>query len=637
MTITAPQPTVAETPPPENQPVVREPQPQMGDFRRTIRLLRRFMGKRTVYVLGIALLIVEALTAVLEAIPVSYLIDYLQGERGSLRELGFPAILASERTETLLYLTVGILLIAAVNSAADSLTEVCMARGGRQLGYGIRVAMYKHLQNLSLAYHDKKRTGDVLTRVTGDVLVVEEFVVKSMSDILGSIFVLLASFTLLAYRSWQVALVALVFVPLLSFVSNYYSRRIKKASKTQRSREGELASTAQEMLSSIRLVQSYGRGTVDLEKFSEQTEQSMHASLTAANIQAQFSFIIAIVEALSIGAVVWLGVWLVDRDSITVGTLVLFVLLLQNMFKPARKIVSEWYKIGKVFASVERIDDLLEREIGVHDRPGAIDAPMLSGKLTLDHVDFTYPAEHEDGSVADSRPQVLHDISFEVAPNEVLALVGYSGSGKSTIAQLIPRLYDPDSGSVLVDDIDVKWVSLASLRSQVSLVLQETLLLSGTVAENIGYGVDGATPERIQAAAMMANAHDFIMELPDGYDTPLGERGSTLSGGQRQRLAVARAFIRETPILILDEPTTGLDAESANLVVGALRSLMRGRTTLIISHDLGLLRCADRILVISGGRIVESGTHDDLLRNGDRYADLYSRQVDVRDQPEVAS
>jgi ABC-type multidrug transport system fused ATPase/permease subunit len=359
--------------------------------------------------------------------------------------------------------------------------------------------------------------------------------------------------------------------------------------------------------------------------------------LKAANIQAQFSFIIAIVEALSIGAVVWLGVWLVDRDSITVGTLVLFVLLLQNMFKPARKIVSEWYKIGKVFASVERIDDLFEREIGVHDRPGAIDAPMLSGKLTFDHVDFTYPAEHEDGSVADSRPQVLHDISFEVAPNEVLALVGYSGSGKSTIAQLIPRLYDPDSGAVLVDDINVKWLTLASLRSQVSLVLQETLLLSGTVAENIGYGVDGATPERIQAAAIMANAHDFIMELPDGYDTPLGERGSTLSGGQRQRLAIARAFIRETPILILDEPTTGLDAESANLVINALRSLMRGRTTLIISHDLGLLRCADRILVISGGQIVESGTHDDLLRNGERYADLYARQLDVRDQPEVAS
>ncbi len=635
MTITAPQPTVTEAP---SAPVLVEkpPQPpQISDWRRTARLFRRFMGEPGVYVLGIVLLLVEAISAVFESIPVAYLIDYLSGREGPLRDIGFPSILASERTETLLYLTVAILMIAAINSAADSLTEVCMARGGRQLGYSVRVAMYSHLQKLSLAYHDKKRTGDVLTRVTGDVLVVEEFVVKSMSDILGSIFVLFASFSLLLWKSWQVALVALVFVPLLSFVSNYYSRRIKKASKKQRSKEGELASTAQEMLSSIRLVQSYGRGTVDLERFSDQTEQSMHASLQTANIQAQFSFMIAIVEALSIGAVVWLGVWLVDRDAVSVGTLVLFILLLQNMFKPARKIVSEWYKIGKVFASVERIDDLLDREVGVRDRPGAIDAEAFSGRLTFEHVDFTYPAEHEDGSTADSRPRVLHDITFEVAPGEVVALVGYSGSGKSTIAQLVPRLYDPDNGAVLVDDVDVRWMTLSSLRSQVSLVLQETLLLSGTVAENIGYGVEGATPEKIREAAIMANAHDFIMALPDGYETPLGERGSTLSGGQRQRLAIARAFIRETPILILDEPTTGLDAESANLVIGALRTLMRGRTTLIISHDLGLLRCADRVLVIADGRIVESGTHADLVRAGTRYAELYARQLEGRDDWEV--
>ncbi|MGH8938292.1 MAG: ABC transporter transmembrane domain-containing protein, partial [Actinomycetes bacterium] len=343
----------------------------------------------------------------IEPYPIAWLIDFLGGNKPNLREVGGPAILGSPRWETILVLTLAVVLIAAINSAADSLTEICMARGGRSLGYSIRTAMYSHLQRLPLGYHDSKRTGDVLTRVTGDVLVVEEFVVKSVSNIVGSLLVLVGSFTVLLFQSWRVALVALVVVPLLAFVSRSFSLRIKVASKTQRSREGELASTAQEMLTSIRLVQSYGRGSVDLNRFSRQTAKSMHASVDASNIQAQFSFVIALVEALAISAVVWLGVWLVDRDAITIGTLVLFILLLQNMFKPARKIVSEWYKIGKVYASVERIDDLLDRQVMVQDEPEAVPAPELLGRLTFRNVGFTYPAEHADGTTAENRPTVL--------------------------------------------------------------------------------------------------------------------------------------------------------------------------------------------------------------------------------------
>jgi ABC-type multidrug transport system fused ATPase/permease subunit len=574
----------------------------VSDVRRTFRLFRRFTGSRKPYVAGVLLLMVEAGTAVLEPWPIAYLVDYLQGARPDLQGLGF---LPSARTTTILVLTVAIIALAAANSAADSLTEVSMARAGRSLGYSIRVAMYSHLQRLSLAYHDKRRTGDVLTRVTGDVLVVEDFVVKSVSNILGSLMVLVGSFLFLLYRSWNVALVALLVVPLLAVVSNHYSRRIKTASKTQRDREGDLASTTQEMLTSIRLVQSYGRGVVDLERFSGQTERSMTASLVAANIQARFSFAIALLEAFAISTVIWLGVWLLDRQAITVGTLVLFVLLLQNMFKPARKIVSEWYKVGKVFASVERIDDLLDREVVVTDAPDAVPAPPLDGRLAFRHVGFTYPVEREDGTRAASRAPVLKDIDFDVAPGEVVALVGPSGAGKSTIAQLVPRLYDADRGEVLVDGLPVRALTLASLREQVSVVLQDTVLLSGTVAENIGYGIADAAPEDIEAAARMANAHDFIMAMPDGYATPLGERGSTLSGGQRQRLAIARAFIRQAPILILDEPTTGLDRESADIVVSALRGLIAGTTTIVISHDPALVRCADRVLVISDGSIIE--------------------------------
>lgn len=596
------------------------------DLRLAIRLFRRHRGGGKAYLVALLFLLFEAATAVIEPFPIAYLIDVLQGAKPDLREgWGLPAFLDSARTETILVLTLGIIVLAAVNKASDSFAEVAMARGGRTLGYNIRVAMYNKLQRLSLAYHDRKRTGDVLTRVTGDVLVVEEFVVASMSNIVASALLLTGSLIVLFFQSWIIALIGLAMIPLLGGISSFYSKRIKKASKEQRSSEGELASTAQEMLTSIRLVQSYGRGHVDVERFSAETDRSMRASLKAANIQAQFSFVIAIFEAFAICGVIWLGVYLVDREQITVGTLVLFILLLQNMFKPARKIVQEWYKVGKLFASVERIDELMRREPVVLDAPDAVAAPPLRGDMAFEGVWFSYPDEHEGVAVPSWRPPVLRAIDFAVAPGEVVALVGHSGAGKSTIAQLVPRLYDPDQGAVRLDGLDIRSFTLESLRGQVSLVLQDTVLLTGSVADNIGYGVEDATREQIEAAARAANAHEFISELPDGYDTVLGERGSTLSGGQRQRIAIARAFIRATPVLVLDEPTTGLDGESTRLVIGALRTLMQGKTTIIISHDLALLRCADRLLVLDGGRVVEEGTHAELLAAGGMFAELYER------------
>jgi ATP-binding cassette subfamily B protein len=596
-----------------------------SDVRRAWQLLRAHHGSNLPYFLAFLALVLEALTAVVEPVPVAYTVDFLTDKAGTLRDLAwwpFPPIMESAAAETIFFLGLAIILIAAVNKGADSLAEVFMARGGRVLGYNIRVAMYDRLQKLSMAFHDKRRTGDVLTRVTGDVLVVEEFIVASLSNIIASALLLGGSFALLFSQSKEVAVVALVVVPTLALVANYFSLRLKKVSKEQRAKEGDLASTAQEMLASIRLVQSYGRGHVDLERFSRQSDQSMRASLKIATIQAQFSFVIAVFEGITIAAVVWLGYYLITQELLTAGVLVLFVLLIQNMFKPSRKIVSEWYKIGKLLASTERIAELLEREPAVKDAPCARTAPRLSGRLSFENVTFAYHPEYENPGEGEVRT-VLHDITFETAPGEVVALIGPSGAGKSSIAQLVPRLYDPDSGTVRIDGIDVRELTLASLRSQVSLVLQETMLLSGTVAENIAYGIDNPSREEVERAARLANAHEFITALPDGYDTVLGEKGSTLSGGQRQRLAIARAFIRQAPVLVLDEPTTGLDPQSSAQVIEALRTLMHGTSTLIISHDLDLIRCADRLLVLDGGRIVQEGTPAELARQDGPYADLF--------------
>ena len=596
------------------------------ELRRVLRLLVRFSGGRKLYLLALVMLIFEAVTTVLQPYPLAYLIDFLQEKRPPLRiDLPF---LSAPRSETVAILTGGLILLTMVNSLGDSLAEIFLARGGRVLGYNIRSTLHAHLQRLSLAFHDQRRTGDMLTRVTSDVTALEDFVVKSVSDLAGSVLVLVGTLAFLFYQSWMVALIALLVVPPLAIISNHYSQRIKSASKRQRAREGDFASAAQEMLTSIRVIQTYGRADYETRRFSTQSKKAMEAALDTANLSARFSWVVALLEALSISAVVWAGLWLIDRQTLTVGMLILFTVLIQNMFRPTRKIIREWSTIGKIFASVERIGEVLDRQPAVVDAPDATPAPTFTGHISFHDVNFAYQLEAEDAGKAggSSRRVALRDVNFSIRPGQVFALVGRSGAGKSTIAQLIPRLYDPDTGVVRIDGLDVRRLTLESLRSQISVVLQDTVLFSSTVADNIAYGRDQATRDEIIEAAMRANADAFIRELPHGYDTMLGERAGNLSGGQRQRLAIARAFIRNAPILILDEPTTGLDATASEQVLLGLRSLMQGKTTVIITHNLNLIRSADCILVVEQGRIMEQGTHEELLAMRSLYAEYYAKQ-----------
>jgi ABC-type multidrug transport system fused ATPase/permease subunit len=461
---------------------------------------------------------------------------------------------------------------------------------------------------------------------------VENFIISNLSDFVGSVLALVVRLGAIFWIAWQVGIVALIVIPLMGLISNYFTNRIKAASKKLRSSEGELASAAQEMLASIRVVQVYGQGEYEQSMFSGQSQKAMNAALEAATHQARFSWVISVFGAISTAAVIWVGTWLVFGRpfQMEVGDLARFVTWIDDMFKPSKRLISEWNAFGKLYASLERINDLIEMEPEVHDKPSAIPAPRFRGKIEFQNVVFSYPSmEASKKADGKSRP-TLNRLSFTIQPGQVIAVVGHTGAGKSTIAQLIPRLYDPNEGQILIDGRDIRDYTLESLRAQMSMVLQESVLFTGSIVENIAYGRPDAAGIEIIEASKNANADEFISKFPEGYYTILMERGSNLSGGQRQRIAIARAFIRDTPILILDEPSTGLDAESTELVLQALRKLMKGKTTIIISHELNLIRDADQIIVIKEGQIEQMGTHDELIRLGGLYANLYAMQAGQR-------
>ncbi len=604
----------------------REPkrEPRRDSVRYLINLFSRHLpGQRRLVTLSLLMLGLEAGTAVFQAYPLAYLIDYLKGDRAGIDWLG------DSRTATVAVLCVLIVTLAALNSFFDSLAEIFLAKGGRLFGFNLRTALFGKLQRLSLAFHDRRRTGDVLARVTGDVDALEDFVIKSFSDIIGSVMLLMFTLVFLGVRSWQMLIVAATIVPIVSVVSQWFSTRIRSTTKTLRTLDGNVATSAQDMLSSIRVIQTYGMAGYELRRFEEQNHSRVRAAMKAAFLQAEFSWVVKVLESLVICTVVLVGLQLVDGNVLSVGMLVMFVILIENMFKPTRKLVKEWGTIGRVLACSERVGELLDRPSTVADLPGAVVAPALRGEIEFDQVTFSYTTEIAD-TVGESTPTpiALCDVSFRIEPGQVAAIIGHTGAGKSTVLQLLPRLYDPQQGRVLLDGHDVRDFTLQSLRDRISVVLQETVLFSGTVAENIAYGRMDASRDEIIAAAKLANAHEFIDRLPDGYETMLGERGANLSGGQRQRIAIARAFIRGTPILLLDEPTTGLDVESASLVLQALRNLMHGKTTIIVSHDMRLIRASDSIVVLERGRIAEQGDHLTLLAANGLYSRMQGREVD---------
>jgi ABC-type multidrug transport system fused ATPase/permease subunit len=585
-------------------------------FRLIRTLVRPYRG--TLLIILIAMLVQTAMS-VAGPWPLKIILDNVVGSHKLspwLDNLLKPVLAGGSKMQIAVAAAIAAVLIAVVGAVASYVANYYTTSVGQWVANDLRIRTYHHLQQLSLSYYDNHQTGTILSTITSDVQTIQGFASSSTLGIAVDLFTIVAMLFIMFWLNWDFTLIAVAVTPFMLLLVSRFKKVVKKATHEVRKEQSKIVSVVEAGLQSMRVVKAFGREGLAEEELAEVSHATVDASLKARRVKALLSPIVSITVAACTAVVLWRGSALILIGAMTAGELTVFLSYLTKFFKPVQDLATMTNTIAQAAVGVDRVRAILDADTIIPERPDAREPQAIRGDIEFEHVAFAYTAD----------APVLKDVNFKIKAGQLVGVVGPTGGGKSTIVSLIPRFYDPSAGVVKIDNVDIREFKFHAMRDQIGYVLQETVLFEGTVRDNIAYGREGVTEKQILEAAKLANADEFIARMPHGYDTLVGERGETLSGGQRQRIGIARAVIRNNPILILDEPTAALDTESERLVIEALERLMKGRTVITIAHRLSTIRDANKIIVLKEGVVAEEGTHDELIARGGVYAELYRIQ-----------
>jgi len=589
-------------------------------------LIRPYRGSLLIILLA---MLVETAMSLATPWPLKIIIDNVVGHHKMapwVADILAPWMDGKHQLHIAALAAIAYVLIALLGALASYIDNYCTESVGQYVAHDLRLRTFHHLQRLSLGYYNTHQTGTLLSTITTDIQTIQGFASSSTLDILVDLLTIVSMLALMFWLNWDFTLIALGVTPFLLLFVSRFKKAVKKATHQVRKEQAEIVAVVQQALESMQAVKAFDRQDLEQEQLGEVSRATVDAALKARSIKSLLSPAVTITVAVCTAIVLWRGAYLILAGSMTVGALTVYLAYLSKFFKPVKDLATTTNAIAQAAVGVDRVRAILDTDTVIPEKANAVDAPPFRGEITFEHVAFAYDVQNP----------VLKDVSFTIKPGQFVGIVGPTGSGKSTVVSLIPRFYDPTKGSIKIDGFDISDFKLKSLRSQIGYVLQDTVLFHGTIAENIMFGRPGASRGEIIRAAELANAHEFISKMAQGYDTMVGERGSTLSGGQRQRIGIARVMIRNNPILLLDEPTAALDTESEKLVIEALERLMKGRTVITIAHRLTTIRDADQIIVISGEVVAESGTHDELLAKNGIYAQLHRTQFQAAAHGQVS-